>query len=39
LLLAGDLTFNPITDTLTNQDGEQVKLDPPTGFELATKRV
>ena len=33
-VLAGDLTFNPITDTLTNQNGEQVKLDPPTGFEL-----
>ena len=36
-VLAGDLTFNPITDTLTNQDGEQVKLDPPTGFELPPK--
>ncbi len=34
LAIAGDLTFNPITDTLTNKDGEQVKLDPPTGFEL-----
>lgn len=36
-VLAGDLTFNPITDTLTNQNGEQVKLDPPTGFELPPK--
>ncbi len=34
LALAGDLTFNPLTDTLTNEDGEQVKLDPPSGDEL-----
>ena len=34
LAIAGDLTFNPLTDTLTNEKGEQVKLDPPTGFEL-----
>jgi aconitate hydratase len=32
--LAGDLTFNPLTDTLTNEKGEQVKLDEPQGFEL-----
>ncbi len=32
--LAGDLTFNPLTDTLLNEDGIQVKLDEPTGFEL-----
>ncbi len=32
--LAGDLTFNPLTDTLTNEEGQQVKLDEPTGFEL-----
>lgn len=32
--LAGDLTFNPLTDTLTNDIGEQVRLDPPTGDEL-----
>ncbi len=31
---AGRLTFNPITDTLTNDKGETVKLDPPTGDEL-----
>lgn len=37
LAIAGDLTFNPLTDTLTNEKGEQVKLDPPTGFELPTK--
>ncbi|WP_316746092.1 aconitate hydratase [Pedobacter gandavensis] len=34
LAIAGDLSFNPLTDTLTNNNGEQVKLDPPTGFEL-----
>ena len=34
LAIAGDLTFNPLTDTLTNEKGEQVKLDPPTGDEL-----
>ena len=34
LAIAGDLTFNPITDTLTNDKGEQVKLDEPTGQEL-----
>ncbi|HQR00459.1 MAG TPA: aconitate hydratase [Ferruginibacter sp.] len=34
LAIAGDLTFNPLTDTLTNEKGEQVKLDPPTGYEL-----
>jgi aconitate hydratase len=34
LAIAGDLTFNPLTDTLVNEDGEAVKLDPPTGVEL-----
>lgn len=37
LAIAGDLTFNPITDTLTNEKGEQVKLDPPSGDELPVK--
>jgi aconitate hydratase len=32
--IAGDLTFNPAKDTLTNEKGEQVKLDPPLGVEL-----
>lgn len=32
--IAGDLTFNPLTDTLTNKNGEQVKLDEPQGIEL-----
>jgi len=34
LAIAGDLTFNPITDTLINKNGERVKLDEPTGQEL-----
>jgi aconitate hydratase len=37
IAIAGDLSFNPITDTLTNSKGEAVKLDPPTGDELPTK--
>lgn len=37
LAIAGDLSFNPLTDTLTNDKGEQVKLDPPTGDELPLK--
>ncbi|UEG53047.1 aconitate hydratase [Mucilaginibacter daejeonensis] len=37
LAIAGDLTFNPMTDTLTNQNGEQVKLDEPQGIELPVK--
>jgi aconitate hydratase len=34
LAIAGKLTFNPVTDTLLNDKGESVKLDPPTGEEL-----
>lgn len=34
LMLAGDLGFNPLTDTLTAENGEQILLDPPTGEEL-----
>jgi len=37
IAISGDLGFNPITDTLTNNKGEQVKLNPPTGDELPTK--
>ena len=37
LAIAGDLGFNPLTDTLTNENGEQVKLDAPNGDELPTK--
>lgn len=37
IAISGDLGFNPITDTLTNEAGEEVKLDPPTGWELPPK--
>ena len=37
LALAGDLTFNPLTDTLMNEDGQAVMLDAPTGDELPKK--
>ena len=37
LAIAGKLDFNPITDSLVNNKGEKVKLDPPTGFELPIK--
>jgi aconitate hydratase len=37
LAIAGDLTFNPLTDTLTNSEGNQVRLDEPKGLELPTK--
>ncbi|WP_313188985.1 aconitate hydratase [Sphingobacterium sp.] len=37
IAISGDLGFNPLTDTLTNKNGEQVKLDPPTGDELPEK--
>ncbi|HTH06854.1 MAG TPA: aconitase family protein, partial [Ilumatobacteraceae bacterium] len=35
--LAGTLDFNPLTDTLTNDEGQQVKLDPPVGEVLPAK--
>ena len=34
LAFAGKLTFNPLTDTIENGNGEQVKLDEPKGDEL-----
>ncbi len=37
LAIAGDLGFNPITDTLVNDKGETVKLEAPTGHELPPK--
>jgi aconitate hydratase len=37
MAIAGDLTFNPLTDYLTNEKGEKVKLDAPTGYELPPK--
>ena len=37
IAISGNLGFNPITDTLVNEAGEEVKLDPPTGWELPEK--
>lgn len=37
MAIAGDLTFNPLTDTLINTDGVAVRLEEPTGLELPTK--
>jgi aconitate hydratase len=37
LAIAGDLSFNPLTDKLLNDKGELVMLDPPSGEELPTK--
>ena len=34
LAIAGDLTFNPLEDTLVNAAAEEVKLDPPVGMDL-----
>ena len=35
--IAGRLDFNPLTDKLINQNGDEVSLDPPTGMELPPK--
>jgi aconitate hydratase len=35
--IAGDLTFNPLKDTLINQDGVAVRLDEPKGVEFPPK--
>ena len=37
LTVAGDLTFNPLVDELTNERGEKVKLNEPAGLELPPK--
>lgn len=37
LAIAGDLAFNPLTDTLTNEKGEKVKFKEPAGVELPPK--
>ncbi|MDC8006370.1 aconitate hydratase [Aureisphaera galaxeae] len=37
IAIAGRLDFNPITDTLINENGDEVKLDEPTGWELPPK--
>ncbi|MEP7269564.1 MAG: aconitate hydratase [Saprospiraceae bacterium] len=37
LSIAGVLTFNPLKDTLVNEEGQDVYLDPPSGEELPSK--
>lgn len=37
LAIAGDLTFNPMTDSLVNEEGNSVRLEEPSGLELPTK--
>lgn len=37
LAIAGTLNFNPLTDTLVNDKGQNVKLDPPRGRELPAR--
>jgi len=37
MTIAGDLCFNPLTDTLVNDKGENIKLQEPSGFELPPK--
>jgi aconitate hydratase len=34
LAISGDLTFNPLKDTLINDAGEQILLEPPSGQDL-----
>jgi aconitate hydratase len=34
IAIAGKLTFNPLTDTLTNAEGNEVTIDEPEGMEL-----
>ncbi len=37
IAIAGDLGFNPVTDKLINENGEEVLLEAPTGIELPEK--
>jgi aconitate hydratase len=37
IALSGRLDFNPMTDSLINEDGQEVMLDEPTGWELPPK--
>ncbi len=37
MAIAGTITFNPLTDSLKNEDGENVMFDEPTGIELPEK--
>ncbi len=35
--IAGDLTFNPMTDTLISEDGKKIKLEAPKGLDFPPK--
>ncbi|MDV7187553.1 aconitate hydratase [Lutibacter sp. TH_r2] len=37
IAISGKLDFNPLTDKLINQNGEEVQFEEPTGFELPPK--
>jgi aconitate hydratase len=37
IAISGKLTFNPLTDTLVNTDGKEVKFSEPVGIELPPK--
>jgi len=37
IAISGKLDFDPMNDTLINEEGEEVKLDEPMGIELPTK--
>ena len=37
IAISGRLDFNPLTDSLINSEGEEVRLDEPTGWELPPK--
>lgn len=37
IAIAGRLDFNPMTDTLINEEGQEVRFEEPTGWELPPK--
>ncbi len=37
IAIAGRLDFNPLTDSLINENGQEVRFDEPTGWELPPK--
>lgn len=37
MAIGGSLLFNPLTDSLINEDGDEVYLDPPQGEELPSR--
>jgi aconitate hydratase len=37
MIFAGDLSFNPMTDSLKGSDGKEFKFSEPKGYELPSK--